>query len=242
MIRSSGGKGTTVGRGAARAESGAAGGAAKYARTPSRAGLHTRTKLLDAAERLFADKGYDGSSLREIADKANLHGALSTYYFGTKERLFDEVVGRRAVELEEQRLANLARIDPDAQSPSETVRLLIIAYVSPMIAARYGSSTQRKAYVRLMAGVINVKRWTPLIRKHYDNCAQQYLNRWRAVLPHAREDSLLNAFSFMVATMLYVCSYTDRFRRWKSPQAPADKVETMTEDLIRFVHGGFMAL
>src|SRR6266403_212385 len=74
-------------------------------RKKSRAGAGTRIKLLDAAERLFAESGYDGTSLRDITTRAKLHLALSTYHFGTKERLFEEVIQRRAAEMEQIRLA-----------------------------------------------------------------------------------------------------------------------------------------
>src|ERR1700693_1143954 len=76
-------------------------------RRMSRAGVGTRAKLLDAAERLFADHGYDGTSLRDIAGRPQQHLALSTYHFGTKERLFEEVIQRRASEMEAIRLAAL---------------------------------------------------------------------------------------------------------------------------------------
>lgn len=212
-------------------------------RKPSRAGAITRTQLLDAAELIFADHGYDGTSLRDIAEAGGLHLALSTYHFGTKERLFDEVVHRRATELEQIRLANLASIDPSAQPPADTVRLLIRAYTEPMIEARYGKSAQWQAYVRLMAGLVNNPRWAPTIQKHYDPCARTYVQRWREVLPHADTNSLLNAYSFMVVTMLYVCSNTNRFGKWKrKTPSRGEEVRAMTDDFVQFVHAGFMSL
>ena len=215
----------------------------KKQRKPSRTGVDTRGKLLDAAEVVFAKQGYDGTSLRDIANAARLHLALSSYHFGTKERLFEEVIRRRSLEMEEMRLSRLFKIQSGAQSASETVRLLIEAYVSPMIEARYGHSRQWQAHVRLMASLVNVKRWTPMIRKNYDRCAHMYIERWQEVLPGVDNNALFNAFSFMVVTMLYVCSYTDRFEKWKK-RSPSHKKElaAVTEDLIRFVHAGFMSL
>jgi AcrR family transcriptional regulator len=212
-------------------------------RKPSRAGMETRTRLLDTAERVFAELGYEGASLRVIADHANLHGALSTYYFGTKERLFEEVIARRAVDLEQQRLASLIKIDLSAQSREATVRLLIEAYISPMVEARFGFSVQKKAYVQIMANLINDPRWVPVIQRHFDYCSKKYIEAWRVVFPHAHQGSLLNAFSFMVATMLYVCSFTDRFGQYRGTRTKIDQVrEALTADLIRFVQAGFMAL
>lgn len=216
---------------------------AKSSRKVSSPGDMTRNKLLDAAEQIFSEEGYDGATLRDVAKAAEVHQALSTYHFGTKERLFDEVIARRAIEMERVRLQALEHIDPDAQGSSETVRLLIEAYVSPMIKARYGTSKHWKAHVRLMAGVVNLKRWSHLISKHYDRCARAYLERWRLALPGVDDNALLNAFSFMVVASLYVCSNTGRFAQWKTKATShKEEVRLVTEDLVAFVHAGFMSL
>lgn len=219
------------------------GGGLGTVRKPSTAGDATKAKLLDAAECLFADRGYDGTPLRDIAKAAGVHMALSTYHFGSKEALFAEVIRRRAVQMTEERLATLAQIDLNALSQSEAVRVLIGAYVTPLIRARYSSSKQLQAHVRLMAALVNVKRWAPLVSQHYDAGAKAFIDRWSIVLPGAKRNALLNAFSFMVVAMLYVCSNTGRFSKWKT-KAPNRKaeLEEFIEHLVSFVHGGFMSL
>ena len=211
-------------------------------RKPSVSGTDTRGKLLDSAERLFAEKGYDGTSLRDIAESAKQHLALSTYHFGTKERLFEEVIHRRAETMEAMRLAALAQIDLAALSQSEAVRALIEAYAMPMIRARYGRSPQWRAYVKLMSQLISVKRWLPLIRKNYDNCGRRFIESFRQVLPHADNDALLNTFSFTISTMLYVCSYPNRFDKMKvRHESSKEEIDSAIENFIRFCHAGFLA-
>jgi AcrR family transcriptional regulator len=215
----------------------------KKVRKSSRAGTDTRLSLLDAAERLFADSGYDGTSLRDIAVRAKQHLALSTYHFGTKERLFEEVVQRRAVEMEAIRLTALAKIDISSISQAEAVRALIEAYTLPMIRARYGSSRQWQAHVRLLSQLISVKRWVPLIRQHYDNCGHQFIQKFEEVLPDTDRDALLDSFSFMISNMLYVCSYTNRFDNMKTHHLTLkDDIQSATNNFLRFAQAGFMAL
>ncbi len=223
--------------------------AAKVSATPkagrrmSRAGSDTRGKLLDAAERLFADNGYDGTSLRDIAVRAQQHVALSTYHFGTKERLFEEVIQRRAADMEAIRLAGLDKINASTLSSSEAVRALIEAYALPMIRARYGSSRQWQAHVRLLSQLISVKRWVPLIRKHYDTCGVRFIAKFEEVLPNANREAVLDSFSFMISNMLYVCSYTNRFDNLKKQKHSAkEDIAAATENFLRFTHAGFMAL
>ncbi|MGC7101967.1 TetR family transcriptional regulator [Amycolatopsis lurida] len=61
----------------------------------------TRRALLDAAEQLFAERGFDRTTVREIARQADANQALLFRYFGSKEALFEAVVARRG----RQRLA-----------------------------------------------------------------------------------------------------------------------------------------
>lgn len=65
-------------------------GAPRAARRTGRrpGGDDTRGRILDAAREAFGERGYEGSSVREIAARAGVDGALVHHYFGTKQRLF----------------------------------------------------------------------------------------------------------------------------------------------------------
>lgn len=56
--------------------------------------------IVRVARKLFADKGFEGASIREIADEANANIALISYYFGSKEGLFEAAVNACSDELE----------------------------------------------------------------------------------------------------------------------------------------------
>jgi AcrR family transcriptional regulator len=212
-------------------------------RRTSRAGAYTRGKTLNAAERLFAEHGYDGTSLRDISEASGLHIALSSYHFGTKERLFEEVIRRRAEEIVKQRMAALEKIDPETMPASQAVRKLIEGYTQPMLQARYERSKQWQAHVRLMSQLISVRRWVPLIQRYYDESGRAYLSKLRLALPNADNAALLDTFSFMIATMSYVCSYPDRFSEMKTKALPRkQEIAIAVEHFMRFVHAGFMAL
>jgi AcrR family transcriptional regulator len=52
--------------------------------------------ILVVAERLFGDNGFDGTSIRDIAQKANVNLAMISYYFGSKEKLLEALLEYRA--------------------------------------------------------------------------------------------------------------------------------------------------
>ena len=67
----------------------------------------TRETILTVAEALFAEGGYDGTSIRDIGQRAHVQAAVIGYHFGTKAELFDAVVERRGALLNATRLGLL---------------------------------------------------------------------------------------------------------------------------------------
>lgn len=55
-----------------------------------------REKILEAAEELFAEKSYEGTSIRDIAQKAGINIAMISYYFGSKEKLLEALIDYRS--------------------------------------------------------------------------------------------------------------------------------------------------
>ncbi|RDG38601.1 TetR/AcrR family transcriptional regulator [Streptomyces corynorhini] len=90
----------------------------------------TRTQILDAAERLFAERGYGGTSVRAITDLAGANLAAVSYHFGSKAALLTEVV-RRAIEpITAAQRAGLDRLL--ARTPDPPVAELVEAFAGPL--------------------------------------------------------------------------------------------------------------
>lgn len=70
----------------------------------------TKDRLLDAAERLFAEKGFADVSIRELAAAADVNLAAVNYHFQGKDNLFEEVVRRRFLDQRDRILASLAEV------------------------------------------------------------------------------------------------------------------------------------
>jgi AcrR family transcriptional regulator len=59
-----------------------------------------KEEILDVAERLFAEQGFEAISIREISKAADINIAMVSYYFGSKEKLYEEVVNRKLISSE----------------------------------------------------------------------------------------------------------------------------------------------
>lgn len=58
--------------------------------------MDKKQQIIESAVQLFAEKGFEGTSIREIATKADVNLAMINYYFGSKEKLFEAMVEQKA--------------------------------------------------------------------------------------------------------------------------------------------------
>src|SRR6478609_7225410 len=82
-------------------------------------------EILQVAEKLFAEVGFDGTSIRDIAKEANINIAMISYYFGSKEKLLESIILHRASGLK-LILDNLMLEDLD---PLQKIHNLIELYI-----------------------------------------------------------------------------------------------------------------
>ena len=75
----------------------------------------TAERILDAAEKLFAQNGYYNTSLRAITSEADVNLAAVNYHFGSKEALLEEVFKRRLVPLNAIRSEAMDRVQSQAR-------------------------------------------------------------------------------------------------------------------------------
>ncbi len=83
-------------------------------------------QILEVAETLFAEKGFDGTSIRNIAKEAKINIAMVSYYFGSKERLLESLIVYRTSDLKKQ-LDNLLLEDIE---PIDKINKLIELYIN----------------------------------------------------------------------------------------------------------------
>jgi AcrR family transcriptional regulator len=94
------------------------------ARPKNADGQRTRQAILDAALELFADKGYFGTSLRDVAAAVGVRESALYNYFKSKEALFDALILAHE-HTKSQRLASLAGDGPIADAPALLERLTL---------------------------------------------------------------------------------------------------------------------
>ncbi len=93
----------------------------------------TKTHILDAAERLFAEKGFDGTAIREITRAASVNVAAIHYHYGSKEEVLRGVTDRIVGRLNSRRFELLDRALADAQPHPASIEAILDAFIRPDI-------------------------------------------------------------------------------------------------------------
>ncbi|GGV37807.1 putative transcriptional regulator, TetR family protein [Actinomadura cremea] len=146
----------------------------------------TRERLLDAAERLYAGRGVDAVSLREIVQEAGVRNATAVqYHFGDRAGMVRAVFARHAPEVEARRHALLDACEADGADGGD-VRALAAALVRPLT-ARLADPSGR-AFLQIWADVLN--RPEPIVPVAVLDDPSDSLCRWRALVePLLEEDA-----------------------------------------------------
>ena len=166
----------------------------------------TKDKILDAAEALFMEHGFEATSLRSITTAATVNLAAVNYHFGSKEELFQAVLTRRLDPMNQERLDLLTRLEHDAgPAPLPCDRILSAMFVPALRLAR-DPERGGKNFLRLLGRAYADP--APFIRKFL---AEQYatiIARFKAAFGRALPDLPAKELSWRLHFIMGALSYT----------------------------------
>jgi AcrR family transcriptional regulator len=166
----------------------------------------TKDKILDAAEALFMEHGFEATSLRSITTAAAVNLAAVNYHFGSKEELFQAVLTRRLDPMNQERLDLLTRLEHDAgPAPLPCDRILSAMFVPALRLAR-DPERGGKNFLRLLGRAYADP--APFIRKFL---AEQYatiIARFKAAFGRALPDLPAKELSWRLHFIMGALSYT----------------------------------
>lgn len=216
--------------------------AVKTARKPGRPrkdGNHRET-ILNKAEIAFAEGGYAGISIRDIADRAGVNQGLIRYYFESKQQLFDEVYRRRGGLLSGHRHVLLDRL-LESGKPL-TVKSIIRAYLQPQWDLKY-SGEAGAAFVRLQARLHAEpeEHALRLRREVYDASVKRYVDALSKVLPAISKHTIGLRMAFLVGTYLFMLNDLGRIEDLTEGKILQLSKDEMLDHMVEFLTAGIKA-
>jgi len=207
------------------------------------AAIKTRDKILDVAETLFAERGFHGVSMREVAEGAAVRQSLVHYHFANKETLYAAVYERRSLPINHRRATMLREIVEHAGQGRPKLREIVGALVGPAVLSSRDRTSGGAFYARLITQLINdpQQHAQRISRTYNDPIARQTLEALRQAAPDADEAALTWGYLFAIGAMTTALDATGRAKRLNAACNPTD-VEATLDLLATFVEGGLQAL
>ena len=196
----------------------------------------TKDRILAAAEELFAQFGFAGTSLRQVTSQADVNIAAVNYHFGSKENLVNEVFRRRMDQMSAQRMARLK--DAQRDHPGE-LEPILAAFVEPALAMaqdRNGGG----AFVRVIARAYAEKNdgLRKFLSDHYGHVQRDFGRAIGACLPQLSKEELYWRLDFLGGALTYAMADFGLIKRPDGVGEAAHR-ERGARELIRFAAAGF---
>lgn len=196
----------------------------------------TKDRILGAAEELFAQFGFTGTSLRQVTSRADVNIAAVNYHFGSKENLVNEVFRRRMDDMSRQRLSALQ--DAIRQHPGE-LEPILAAFVEPALALaqdRHGGA----AFVRVVARAYAEKNDSlrKFLSDHYGHVLREFAKAIAAAVPGLSKEELYWRLDFLAGSLTYAMADFGLIKRPAGVSEAAHR-ERAGRELIRFAAAGF---
>lgn len=207
-------------------------------RPPKQGDTALRERILDEAEMLFAKRGYEAVSTRDVARGVRATSAMIHYYFNTKRELFDAVFARRADIVNADRMQALDAYEAAAGANVE-LEGAIAAFLRPAL-GRLEESDGWRHYLALVAQVGNKHEWGgEVMTRSFDPVIQRLISIIRKALPEAADVDLYWAYHFLSGALLLTLSETDRIDRLSGGQCRSTDIAAIEPRMIAFAAAGF---
>ncbi|GAA0899674.1 TetR/AcrR family transcriptional regulator [Pseudonocardia zijingensis] len=190
---------------------------AAVAETP----IARRERILDAAERVFAEAGYHATTLRQIAAAADVKLSLIGYHFESKLALYTAVFARRQ-HVNEERLRLLEAIE-DPTAP-EALDRIVAAFMDPVVALAEEGAWYRRLVLREAADPSSMQR--PVIAELFDPMARRFIAALKQALPGKPPGFHEWAYLFAVGALTQ-SAFDDRLSNLTDAPPPASNVELL---------------
>ncbi|WP_011171714.1 MULTISPECIES: TetR/AcrR family transcriptional regulator [Burkholderiales] len=170
-----------------------------------------RENILRASERLFAEHGFTGCSLRNVADTAGVNQGMIHYFFRSKEALFQETYLRCGTPMVAERMRLLDAEEAAAKGGAIQLERLVEIFLTPAFRLAMSGESGR-AFLRMQAHLQldGTQFGNELRQRLYDDSSSRFVAAFRRSLPDVSREDVSWRFIFMLGAYQYALADTGR--------------------------------
>jgi AcrR family transcriptional regulator len=204
----------------------------------SGSGKPVQDRLLDAAEQLFSEHGFDGASVRDIAATAGCNIAAVNYYFGSKDKLYTEVWRRQLVQMRDARLQAIEQVMSESNgkpSLEDLLKSFANAFIGPFV-----DESRSRWLMRLMAREmvdqhVHVNVFVEEVIKPTMSAMGEALLK---ACPGLDESKIWLLIVFLAGQLIHVVHIKAMFDQTEMAEMPAFDLTDAVDNVVKFSAAG----
>ncbi|WP_035055192.1 TetR/AcrR family transcriptional regulator [Andreprevotia chitinilytica] len=202
----------------------------------------TSVRILDAAELLFIEHGFDGTSMRMITQSAGVNIAAVNYYFGSKDGLYRSVFERRTEPFARLTIANIDELERNNATPD--VHAVVQAFIKSALQLGTDPALGGLVFVKLLARAYVEPH--PILKesmpRRYGEVVRRYAGALGRALPHLTETEVHWRFHFLTSAMFSAFAGNNVLRLFmEHPVTNARDPQLVARNLMPFLVAGLTA-
>lgn len=200
---------------------------------------NTKEIILDSAERLFAEKGLKNTSVRDITGTANVHLAAVNYHFGSKDGLIRELVHKRVLPLNRERLRLLKKAEKKYGKKAVPVETTLNALLAPAIKLYF----KRPYFLKITSQIISYpdSEIYKIYLLHFQEIFKEFTDILKESLPELDAQEIMWRIHFIMGATAHTWSNDSGLEHLSGGVCKLDDEEETLNRLITFFAAGLKA-
>ena len=205
----------------------------------------SREKILDTAERLFAERSYDAVSVRDITNAADVRVASINYYFNSKQGLYHEILERRANIIIREREKRLSNIPFSTLSNENAIYEICKVIIAPIFEKVVTNEPGWRAYVGVVASFVSREIQPGRDRSTLnalDKVSKELIASLQKYSVHPTDKQAHIAFQLITGSALYAMVDNGRINKLSEGEYRTDDYQSLFDCTLEFITAGVIRL
>jgi AcrR family transcriptional regulator len=199
-------------------------------------------RILDAAEELFAEFGYHGFTLKDVAARVGVSSTLIHYHFSGKESIFEAVWARKVPDSTQNRLEAIRRYGEEA-GDAVTVEGALNAWIDPDLELHLENKDYWAGIGKISAQANSAAGWGAVKMTNYFNpVGLALIDLLKKAMPGCDEATIFWGFHFLSGAMTHNMARTGRLDELSHGLASSDDFASIRKHMVTFMAAGFKAI
>ena len=199
-----------------------------------------KLRLVEAAEELFAERGFEAVSVRDITKRAGMNIASVNYHFGSRDGLVAGVMTRYITPINDERLARIEALERRWSGKSVPLEEILDAFVRPLATQVRKSDLSERLFLKLVGRMFGEQAaaMPPAVEEQFKVVVARFVKALSKALPDLATDEILWRMHFVVGAMVHSMAQDEVLQRISQGAAGNPSIETTLSRFSRFAVAG----